>query len=96
MTFFKNIGTVLCIKYFVFACASPPEKVSFHVQSVPENDKNYVVFDDGPGLGRQFEGIGALSAGASSKLLVNYPQKQRDEILDYLFKPNFGASFANT
>ncbi|XP_055956998.1 galactocerebrosidase-like [Patella vulgata] len=44
------------------------------------------------GLGRRFDGIGGLSAGASSKLLVNYPQKQRDEILDYLFKPNVGAS----
>ncbi|XP_064601380.1 LOW QUALITY PROTEIN: galactocerebrosidase-like [Liolophura sinensis] len=29
---------------------------------------------------------------ATSKLLVNYPQKQRDEILDFLFKPNYGAS----
>ncbi|KAK0049437.1 galactocerebrosidase [Biomphalaria pfeifferi] len=44
-------------------------------------------------LGRMFEGIGGISGGgATSKLLVNYPQKQRDEILDYLFKPNFGAS----
>ncbi|GFR85272.1 galactocerebrosidase, partial [Elysia marginata] len=52
-----------------------------------------VVFDDSPGLGRQFEGIGAISGGgATSKLLVNYEKKIRDEILDYLFKPNFGAS----
>ncbi|KAH9520075.1 hypothetical protein Btru_059869 [Bulinus truncatus] len=43
--------------------------------------------------GRVFEGIGAISGGgATSKLLVNYPPKLRDEILDYLFKPNFGAS----
>lgn len=40
-----------------------------------------------------FYGIGAISGGgATSKLLQNYPQKQRDEILDYLFLPNFGAS----
>lgn len=50
-------------------------------------------FDDSNGLGRKFDGIGGLSGGgATSKLLVNYPQQQRDEILDYLFKPNFGAS----
>jgi len=50
-------------------------------------------FDDSVGLGRKFDGIGGLSGGgATSKLLVNYPQKQRDEILDYLFKPNFGAA----
>lgn len=49
--------------------------------------------DDSSGLGRRFDGIGGLSGGgATSRLLVNYPQKQRDEILDYLFKPNFAAS----
>jgi len=44
-------------------------------------------------LGRKFDGIGAISGGgATSKLLPNYPDKQRDEVLDYLFKPDFGAS----
>ena len=38
--------------------------------------------------GRAFEGIGAVSAGASSRLLMDYPEPQRSEILDYLFKPN--------
>jgi hypothetical protein len=39
-----------------------------------------------------FEGIGALSAGASSRLLIDYPEPQRSEILDFLFKPKFGAA----
>jgi len=39
-----------------------------------------------------FEGIGALSAGASSRLLQDYPAAQRDAILDLLFKPEYGAS----
>jgi hypothetical protein len=47
---------------------------------------------DGQGKGSRFDGIGALSAGASSRLLVDYPEKQRAEILDYLFKPDFGAA----
>src|SRR5947209_3098476 len=38
--------------------------------------------------GRTFDGIGALSAGASTRLLVDYPEPQRSQILDYLFKPN--------
>ena len=42
--------------------------------------------------GRIYDGIGALSAGASSRLLIDYPEPQRSEILDYLFKPNFGAA----
>ena len=49
--------------------------------------------DDSVGLGRMFDGIGGLSGGgATSKLLPNYPEPQKSQILDYLFKPNFGAS----
>lgn len=47
---------------------------------------------DGRGSGRVFEGLGVLSAGASSRLLIDYPDPQRGEILDLLFKPNHGAS----
>lgn len=42
--------------------------------------------------GRTFEGIGALSAGASSRLLIDYPEPYRSDILDFLFKPKFGAN----
>jgi len=42
--------------------------------------------------GRTFEGIGALSAGASTRLLVDYPKEQQGQILDYLFKPMYGLS----
>jgi galactosylceramidase len=52
-----------------------------------------VVLIDVAAGGRVFEGVGAVSAGASSRLLVNYPEKQRREVLDYLFKPDFGAGF---
>ncbi|XP_013401026.1 galactocerebrosidase-like [Lingula anatina] len=49
--------------------------------------------DDSYGVGRNFDGIGAISGGgATSKLLVNYPEAQRNQVLDFLFKPNFGAS----
>jgi hypothetical protein len=45
------------------------------------------------GGGRIFEGIGGLSGGASSRLLIDYPEPSRGKILDLLFKPNYGASF---
>ncbi len=48
---------------------------------------------DGRQEGRTFEGIGALSAGASSRLLIEYAEPYRSQILDYLFKPNYGAGF---
>lgn len=50
---------------------------------------------NGRGGGRTFEGIGAVSANATSKLLIDYPEPYRNEILDYLFKPNFGACLQN-
>ncbi|MEN9840566.1 MAG: hypothetical protein RL376_366 [Verrucomicrobiota bacterium] len=42
--------------------------------------------------GSVFEGIGALSAGASSRLLPDYPEPQRSQILDLLFAPKLGAA----
>lgn len=40
-----------------------------------------------------FYGIGGLSGGgATSRLLVDYVEPQRSQILDYMFKPNYGAS----
>jgi galactosylceramidase len=46
------------------------------------------------GIAHVFDGIGALSAGASSRLLWDYPEPQLSQILDYLFKPQFGASLS--
>lgn len=47
---------------------------------------------DGQSPGQTFDGIGAASAGASSRLLIDYPEPYRSQILDYLFKPDYGAS----
>jgi len=48
---------------------------------------------DGASPGRVFEGVGAVSAGASSRLLADYPEPARSHVLDSLFKPKFGAAF---
>ncbi|MFF5297036.1 ricin-type beta-trefoil lectin domain protein [Paractinoplanes globisporus] len=43
--------------------------------------------------GRLFDGVGAISGGGgNSRLLVDYPEPQRGQILDYLFKPGYGAA----
>jgi hypothetical protein len=48
---------------------------------------------DGEDIGPIFGGVGAISGGGgNSRLLIDYPPIQRDQILDYLFKPGFGAS----
>lgn len=42
---------------------------------------------------RTLHGVGGLSGGgATSVLLPYYSEPYRSQILDYLFKPNFGAS----
>ena len=48
---------------------------------------------NGSGTGRNFDGIGAISGGGgNSRLLIDYPEPYRTQILDYLFKPNYGAN----
>jgi len=47
---------------------------------------------DGKAKGPTFGGVGALSAGGNSRLLYDYPEEQRSQILDYVFKPKVGAS----
>jgi hypothetical protein len=48
---------------------------------------------DGNVVGPTFDGVGAISGGGgNSRLLFDYPPEQRTQILDYLFKPNYGAA----
>lgn len=48
---------------------------------------------DGSTPGKIFEGVGAVSGGgATSVLLKDYLEPQRSQILDLLFKPQFAAS----
>jgi hypothetical protein len=48
---------------------------------------------NGSSGGRTFDGVGAVSGGGgNSRLLIDYPEPQRGQILDYLFKPGYGAS----
>jgi galactosylceramidase len=51
---------------------------------------------DGKAGGKRFDGIGAVSGGgATSVLLKDYAETQRNQILDLLFKPKFGASISS-
>jgi len=56
---------------------------------------NQTVSLNGSAGGKRFEGIGAVSGGgATSVLLKDYPEPQRSQVLDLLFKPKFGASMS--
>ena len=62
------------------------------VTGLAANGQHTSVVLDGNGSGRVFDGLGAVSAGASSRLLIDYPEPERSRILDYLFKPGYGAA----
>src|SRR5581483_10503120 len=48
---------------------------------------------DGDGGARVYDGVGAiLGGGGNARYLMDYPAAQRAQILDYLFKPGYGAS----
>jgi len=48
---------------------------------------------NGSAAGRMFNGVGAISGGGgNTRLLIDYPEPQRSQILDYLFKPGYGAA----
>lgn len=48
---------------------------------------------DGRAPGTRFDGIGVVDGGgATSVLLKDYPEPQRSQILDLMYKPRFGAS----
>ncbi len=48
---------------------------------------------NGTESGKRFEGIGVVNGGgATSVLLKDYPEPQRSQIFDLVFKPKFGAS----
>ena len=45
--------------------------------------------------GKQFDGIGAVNGGgATSVLLKDYPEPQRSQIMDMVYRPMFGASLS--
>ena len=47
----------------------------------------------GQSKGKTFDGIGIVNGGgATAVLLKDYPEKQRSEIMDLVYRPKFGAS----
>src|ERR1017187_8711284 len=47
----------------------------------------------GSGGDQVYSGVGAiLGGGGNARYLMDYPTAQRNQILDYLFKPGYGAT----
>ena len=80
MTATTVAGVVLAAAGLVIVTAGPSQAAS----SITIN---------GTSSGQTFDGVGAVSGGGgNSRLLIDYPEPQRGQILDYLFKPGYGAA----
>ena len=67
------------------ACAVAPAKAQQPAMTIAQLD--------GQAGGKTFEGIGIVDGGgATSVLLKDYPEPQRAQILDLVYRPKFGAS----
>jgi galactosylceramidase len=85
--FLKNVATV------GVSTLITPYKIPYSHGKNESNTEVKKISLSADDKGRIFEGIGAVSAGASSRNLIDYPKKERSEVLDFLFKPKFGAGF---
>ncbi len=78
--------------WFVMGDIENPEKAFEPPVFVQENGVVKITLNPAD-KGRTFEGIGGVSAGASTDMLYDYEDPIRSQILDLLFKPKFGAGF---
>jgi len=76
-----GLGVALTVAWCVVGAPAPPAAAATTTITV-----------NGTQGGRTFGGIGAISGGGgNTRLLTDYPATQQQQILDYLFKPGYGA-----
>lgn len=83
----KKICLLLLLNTSV-SFAQPSQK-----RTIQNADSIQTVKLNGKAGGKRFDGIGVVNGGgATSVLLKDYPEPQRSQIMDLLYKPKFGAS----
>jgi hypothetical protein len=84
----RSLRETIPVSMFALAAA-----ISLLLFTAPAAAQGFSIAVDGASEGRRYDGVGAISGGGgTSRLLFDYPAAQQSEILDYLFKPNFGAN----
>jgi galactosylceramidase len=89
---FLTLATLLLTPLAVAVGAEPAIKSPSTLTPVNQSDTLTITIDS-QSPGRTFEGLGAVSAGGPGRLLMEYPEPYRSDILDFLFTPQFGAGF---
>jgi hypothetical protein len=80
----KEVAVVAAVFFLSMSIAQAPPPTA----AVPTT----FITVNGNGGGRVYDGVGAILGGGTARYLVDYPPAQRAIILDYLFKPGYGAS----
>jgi len=88
----ERFGLIITVAIIVAVWRAYPPKTEAAAPQAMQEGPAVKIAVDGSGKGRIFEGVGGLSAGATSRFLLDYPEPYRSQILDYLFKPFYGAS----
>eukprot|EP01084_Bolivina_argentea_P015132 28299_1 len=70
----------MCVLLLLLALVN----IAWSVDNIPINIFN---------LGLKYDGLGGLDAVGGARLLFEYPEPTRTQILDLLFKPNYGANW---
>jgi hypothetical protein len=75
-------------------CSTPPFilVIVLLLSSISTVSAQQSITLDGSKTSHTYDGHGGLSAGASSRLLIDYPESQRSDILDMLFMPQHGMN----
>ena len=88
--------TKLILAFIVISAVQPIAIKSNRPISIAKSKQTDIVQTirlNGNAGGKRFDGIGIVNGGgATSVLLKDYPEPQRSQILDLVFKPKFGAS----
>jgi Glycosyl hydrolase family 59 len=86
------VAAAVLLSAALFA-AAPARSASVPATSVRAAGPATSITVNGNGGGREYNGVGAvLGGGGTARYLEDYPPAQQAQILDYLFKPGYGAS----
>ncbi len=89
----KNKGLMKKLNYVCLAVVLVVSGLSGIISYPDEvNAAPEVVNISGTDGGRTYGGIGGVFSNGMTKLLMDYPTDQKNDLLDLLFKPKFGAS----
>src|SRR5215469_2406023 len=84
----RATAAVLALAGCALVLQQGPQAAAHASPQHPTASSRTTITIDGTKAGPAFQGIGAISGGGgNSRLLIDYPRKQRNQILDYLFGP---------